>query len=153
MAFLMTLTPHSSRLLITVYMILVGLGIGASFSVLSNAAIHSVPASQRGAASSTLNFLRSLGMTIGITIFGIIQSHSLTKHLSDAFTGNGPSALPQGLDFKDPHALLDPATRTQIPEQVLAQISEGLSSSIVSTFAWGLIPAVLALAAAFAMRS
>ncbi len=151
MALLITLTPDSSRLLITTYMILVGLGIGASFSVLSNAAIHSVPASQRGAASSTLNFLRSLGMTIGITIFGIIQSHSLTRHLSDAFTGSGQSAMPQGLDFKDPHALLDPATRTQIPEQVLGKISEGLSSSIVATFAWGLIPAVLALAAAFAM--
>ncbi|KQX54434.1 MDR family MFS transporter [Paenibacillus sp. Root444D2] len=151
MALLITLTPDSSRLLITIYMILVGLGIGASFSVLSNAAIHSVPVSQRGAASSTLNFLRSLGMTIGITIFGIIQSHSLTRHLSDAFTGSGQSAMPQGLDFKDPHALLDPATRTQIPEQVLGKISEGLSSSIVATFAWGLIPAVLALAAAFAM--
>ncbi|NQX69229.1 MFS transporter [Paenibacillus alba] len=151
MALLMTLTPQSSRLVITLYMILIGLGIGASFSVLSNAAIHSVAVSQRGAASSTLNFLRSLGMTIGITIFGIIQSHSLTRHLSDAFSGNGPTGLPQGLDFKDPHALLDPATRSQIPEKILAQISEGLSSSIVLTFAWGIIPAALALAAAFAM--
>ncbi|MZQ82961.1 DHA2 family efflux MFS transporter permease subunit [Paenibacillus sp. 5J-6] len=151
MALLMTLTPESTRMTITLYMILVGLGIGASFSVLSNAAIHSVPATRRGAASSTLNFLRSLGMTIGITIFGIIQSHSLTKHLADTFTGNGASALPQGFDVKDPHALLDPATRTQIPAGVLGQISDGLSSSIATTFAWGLIPAVLALAAAFAM--
>jgi EmrB/QacA subfamily drug resistance transporter len=151
MALLMTLTPESTRMTITLYMILVGLGIGASFSVLSNAAIHSVPATRRGAASSTLNFLRSLGMTIGITIFGIIQSHSLTKHLADTFTGNGASALPQGFDVKDPHALLDPVTRTQIPAGVLGQISDGLSSSIATTFAWGLIPAVLALAAAFAM--
>lgn len=151
MALLMTITPDSTRLTITLYMILVGLGIGASFSVLSNAAIHSVPANRRGAASSTLNFLRSLGMTIGITVFGIIQSHSLTKQLSDAFTGSGASALPQGFDVKDPHALLDPATRNQIPSGVLAQISDGLSSSIATTFAWGLIPAVLALVAAFAM--
>lgn len=151
MALLMTLSPVSSRLQITLIMILIGLGIGASFSVLSNAAIHSVPITRRGAANSTLNFLRSLGMTIGITVFGIIQSHSLTRHLTDAFSGNGTSALPKGLDFKDPHALLDPATRTQIPEGVLSQISTGLSSSIVTTFAWGLIPAVLALIAAFAM--
>lgn len=151
MALLITLTPESSRLLITAYMVLVGLGIGASFSVLSNAVIHSVPANQRGAGSATLNFLRSLGMTIGITIFGIIQSHSLTRHLSDAFAGNSPAALTQGLDIKDPHALLDPATRTLIPEQVLGQISDGLSLSIVNTFAWGLIPAILALAAAFTM--
>ncbi|MDR6884751.1 MDR family MFS transporter [Bacillus sp. 3255] len=151
MALLLTLTPDSSRLQVTLFMILVGLGIGASFSVLSNAAIHSVPANRRGAASSTLNFLRSLGMTIGITIFGIIQSHSLTRHLTDAFNVSGSSALPQGLDFKDPHALLDPVTRAQIPEGVLSQTSASLSSSIVATFAWGLIPAVLALAAACVM--
>ncbi|UKS25654.1 MFS transporter [Paenibacillus sp. HWE-109] len=150
-ALLTTITPESSRLLITLYMILIGLGIGASFSVLSNAVIHSVDPSQRGAASSTLNFLRSLGMTIGITIFGIIQSHSLTRHLTDAFSSNGQSAMPAGLDFKDPHALLDPATRTQIPGQALEQISAGLSSSIALTFAWAIIPAVLALVAAFAM--
>ncbi|NOU96501.1 DHA2 family efflux MFS transporter permease subunit [Paenibacillus sp. LMG 31456] len=150
-ALLTTLTPSSSRLLITTYMILVGLGIGASFSVLSNAAIHSVSANQRGAASSTLNFLRSLGMTISITLFGIIQSHSLTRHLTDSFTSSGQLALPQGLDFNDPHALLDPVTRSQIPEQVLSQITESLSSSIVTTFALGIIPAVLALTAALAM--
>ncbi|GFZ96915.1 MFS transporter [Paenibacillus marchantiophytorum] len=150
-ALLTTLTPESSRLLITLYMILIGLGIGASFSVLSSAVIQSVDPSQRGAASSTLNFLRSLGMTIGITIFGIIQSHSLTRHLTDAFSSNGQSAMPAGLDFKDPHALLDPATRTQIPGQALEQISAGLSSSITLTFAWAIIPAVLALIAAFAM--
>lgn len=47
-----TLTPNSSRVAVTLYMILVGLGIGASFSVSSNAAIHSFPARQRGAAGT-----------------------------------------------------------------------------------------------------
>jgi EmrB/QacA subfamily drug resistance transporter len=151
LALLTTLSPDSSRFIITVYMVLVGLGIGASFSVLSNAAIHSFPARQRGAATSTLNFLRSLGMTLGITIFGIIQSHSLTRKLTDAFADSGQGNMPQGFDFSDPHALLDPATRTQIPEQALGKITEGLSSSIVYTFAWGVIPAALALVAAFMM--
>jgi EmrB/QacA subfamily drug resistance transporter len=150
-ALLTTITPDSSRLTITIYMILIGLGIGASFSVLSNAAIHSFSVRQRGAASSTLNFLRSLGMTLGITIFGIVQSHSLTRKLTDAFAGGSEGTAPQGITFSDPHALLDPATRAQIPEQVLAKITEGLSSSIVITFAWGLIPAVLAFAAALMM--
>lgn len=148
---LTTLSADSSRLTITVYMILIGLGIGASFSVLTNAALHAIPGSQRGAASSTLNFLRSLGMTLGITAFGIIQSHTLTSKMSDAFSGGGQGAMPKNFNFSDPHALLDPATRTQIPDQVLGQITDGLSSSIVITFAWGLVPAVLALAAAFMM--
>ncbi|OXM87505.1 MFS transporter [Paenibacillus rigui] len=151
LALLTTLTPHSSRLIVTMYMILIGLGIGASFSVLSNAAIHGIPMRQRGAANSTLSFLRSLGMTLGITIFGIIQSHSLTSKLSAAFSGKEMAAIPAGLNFSDPHALMDPSARSSIPEQALGPITEGLSSSIVFTFAFGLIPAVLALGAAFLM--
>ena len=79
--------PDTSRLVITLDMILVGLGIGASFSVLTNAAIHSLQARQRGAATSTLNFLRSMGMMLGITIFGIFQSHSLTSRSDRIFLG------------------------------------------------------------------
>lgn len=151
-ALMTTLTTESSRFTITIYMILIGLGIGASFSVLSNAAIHSFSIRQRGAANSTLTFLRSLGMTLGITVFGIIQSHALTKNLTDSFEkGDAAAAMPQGFNFKDPHALLDPATRAQIPDQALSLIAQGLSSSIVLTFAWALIPAALALAAAFLM--
>lgn len=150
-ALLTTLSADSSRLLVTVYMIIIGLGIGASFSVLSNAAIHGFPVTKRGAASSTLTFLRSFGMTLGITIFGIIQSNSLSKSMSEAFAGSGQASLPQGIDFSDPHMLMNPAARTQIPSEVLGTITEGLSSSIVMTFAWGLIPAGLALAAVFLM--
>ncbi|MFE5322716.1 MDR family MFS transporter [Paenibacillus sp. NPDC056579] len=150
-ALMTTLTTGSSRFTITVYMIMIGLGIGSSFSVLSNAAIHSFSIRQRGAANSTLTFLRSLGMTLGITIFGIIQSHALTKHLTESFAQGSQTAVPQGIDFKDPHMLLDPATRAHIPAEVLRVITEGLSSSIITTFAWALIPAVLALAAAFLM--
>ncbi|MDF2958514.1 MAG: drug resistance transporter, EmrB/QacA subfamily [Paenibacillus sp.] len=150
-ALLTTLSPNSSRLTVTFYMIMVGLGIGASFSVLSNAAIHAIPLRQRGTASSTLNFLRSLGMTLGITVFGIIQSHSLTRKLTETFAGNDIALLPKGIDFSDPHALMDPASRARIPGQALDKITEGLSSSIVLTFAFGLLPAVLALAAACLM--
>lgn len=150
-ALLAALSSESPRFLITVYMILIGLGIGASFSVLSSAAIHSFPATQRGAATSTLNFNRSLGMTLGITIFGIIQSHSLTDKLTKAFGSNGTANMPADVNFSDPYVLMNPAIRQSMDGKVLSSITEGLSSSIVVTFAWSLIPAVLALAAAFIM--
>jgi EmrB/QacA subfamily drug resistance transporter len=141
-----TLTPHSTRFIVTVYMILIGLGIGASFSVLGNTAIHGLSARQRGSASATLNFIRSFGMTIGITVFGIIQSHAFTNKLAGVFgAGEGKTRMPQGLDFKDPHTLLSPETRAKIPHEALDKISAMLSSSITQTFAWAIIPAVLAL--------
>ncbi|WP_337926653.1 MDR family MFS transporter [Paenibacillus caui] len=163
---LTTLGEGSTLWTVRLFMILIGLGIGASFSVLSNAAIHSVTPRERGAASSTLNFLRSLGMTLGITVFGIIQSHIFTRKLTDAMsmsgagangnaagTGNGAGSggLPPGLNLHDPHALLSPELRKAIPPQILESITHALSSSIVQTFAWSVIPAVLALATAFFM--
>ncbi|WP_339187780.1 MDR family MFS transporter [Paenibacillus sp. FSL P2-0121] len=150
-----TLTPEASRLLVTLYMILIGLGIGASFSVLSTAAIHGLTAQQRGSASATLNFIRSLGMTIGITTFGIIQSHYFSGSLTKLLTANGGGAASAGaagvMDFKDPHSLLSPETRALIPPEILSKITEGLSSSIANTFAWAVIPAALALLASFFM--
>lgn len=150
LALLTTITPDSSRLTLTLYMILVGLGIGASFSVLTNSALHALPARQRGAATSTLNFLRSLGMTLGITIYGIMQSQLMTRKLTDSFADSG-SALPSSLDLKDPYVLMAPSTRAMISEEALGKVTAGLSASISDIFAWGLIPAVLALAATFIM--
>ncbi|WP_160319706.1 hypothetical protein [Paenibacillus xylanivorans] len=37
---------------------------------------------------STLNFNRELGMTLGITVFGIVQSHVFASELV-SFFGNG----------------------------------------------------------------
>ncbi|MBP2001753.1 EmrB/QacA subfamily drug resistance transporter [Paenibacillus shirakamiensis] len=152
---LTTLDSNTSLWTVRFYMILIGSGIGASFSVLSNAAMNSVSPRERGAASSTMNFLRSLGMTLGITVFGIVQSHLFTRKLTDSFAGaeeGGSSiALPPGLDLKDPHALLSPEARKLIPPQILDKITASMSTSIVDTFVWAVIPAGLALLAAFFM--
>ncbi|MFD2331009.1 MDR family MFS transporter [Cohnella sp. GCM10020058] len=147
-ALLTTLTTDSSRLTITIFMILVGLGIGSSFSVLSNAAIHGFSARQRGSASSTLNFNRELGMTLGITVFGIVQSHVFAYKLTAVF---GAGSAPEGVDLSDPSKILSPELRGSIPAEALEKITAALSSSIVHTFAWAIVPAVVALLAAFFM--
>ncbi|WML58039.1 MDR family MFS transporter [Neobacillus sp. PS2-9] len=139
---LSTITPETSRAILTVYMIVIGLGVGFSFSVLSMAAIHPFGMEQRGSATSTSNFIRSLGMTIGITIFGTIQRNDFTDALEKAFAGMGP--MPKGGAFGDSRALLSEEGRKMIPQQILDKITDALSSSIVHTFTWALVPAGLA---------
>ena len=139
---LSTITPETSRAMLTVYMIVIGLGVGFSFSVLSMAAIHPFGMEQRGSATSTSNFIRSLGMTIGITIFGTIQRNDFTDALEKAFAGMGP--MPKGGAFGDSRALLSEEGRKMIPQQILDKITDALSSSIVHTFTWALVPAGLA---------
>lgn len=146
-----TLTAESGRFIVTLYMVLIGLGIGGSFSVLSTAVMHGLSYKQRGMASSTFNFTRSLGMTIGITVFGLIQSRSFAGSLSSGSSAMNTESLPEGFDLKDPHILLAPETRSLIPAELLKPISDSLASSIAATFAWAIVPAALALAAATLM--
>lgn len=144
MLLLTTLSADSSRWLVTLYLVAAGAGIGFSFSVLGNAVIHSIPANQRGSAQSTLNFLRALGMTVGIAIFGMIQSSSFMNRLQQ--TAADQSLLPDNIDLAalDTHGLLDPAARALIPEAALNVLTVELSESIALTYGWTIIPSVLA---------
>ncbi|NQX46743.1 MFS transporter [Paenibacillus tritici] len=135
---LSTLTPETSRLSLNAFMALTGFGVGFSFSVLSLSSIHHFDMRQRGSATSTSTFMRSLGMTLGITIFGIIQRNSFTSELSTAF-GDGAQAS----SFGDPRSALTPEARAQIPPPILEKITNSLSSSISQTFMWAIVPAVL----------
>ena len=126
----------------TIYMIVIGLGVGFSFSVLSMAAIHPFGIEQRGSATSTSNFIRSLGMTLGITIFGTVQRSDFKEGLENAFSGMG--TIPKGQSFEDSRALLSEEARKLIPPPILDKITEALASSIVHTFTWALVPAGLA---------
>ncbi|GGF65261.1 MFS transporter [Paenibacillus albidus] len=137
---LSTLSPDTSRLMLNVFMALTGFGVGFSFSVLSMSSIHHFDIRKRGSATSTSTFMRSLGMTLGITIFGIIQRNSFTNRLNEGFGGGEQSAA-----FSDPRAALSPEARAQIPEPVLKTISGALSGSVAQTFLWAIIPAVLGL--------
>ncbi len=129
-----TITPDTSKWLLNVYMIVAGFGGGFSFSVLGMAGIHHFDMRQRGSANSTLAFVRSLGMTVGLTVFGILQRNLLTGKLSSAF-GSGT--------FGNTRELLTPEKRAAIPKETMDKIVDFLSSSISTMFLWALIPAGL----------
>lgn len=149
--FLGTINAETTRAIITVYMIIVGFGTGASFSVLNIAAIHNMGHDQRGSANSTVSFVRQLGMTIGITVFGIIQRNVFTDKLLATFQGVGQfiNSGPQS----DPRALLSEQTRSHIPKPILDKIIDDLAVSIGYTFTWALIPAVLVLVFVFMLTN
>ncbi|WP_100487938.1 MDR family MFS transporter [Sporolactobacillus pectinivorans] len=138
-----TMAGNTSFWVVLVYMVIIGYGVGASFAVLGMAAIHGFKPSEFGAANATLAFVREFGMTVGITIFGTIQSHILASKLKDAFAGKGQNEFLSHLS--NPRALLSPEARTHIPESILTQLKDLLASSITQTFLWALIPAGLAI--------
>jgi EmrB/QacA subfamily drug resistance transporter len=149
MFLLSTMTPDTTRWLLTAYMILVGFGVGFSFSLLPTATVHNMEPRFRGSANSTNSFFRSLGMTLGITIFGTIQNKVFTNQLADAFKGmHGPAAF-NPAQLNDARSIFESSERAQIPPMVLDKIVDAMSSSITYTFLLALIPiAISAIAIA-----
>jgi hypothetical protein len=127
------------RYLLTIYMIILGLGVGFSFSLLNLASINGVSPMQRGAATSMNSTFRTIGMTLGITIFGTIQQRIFESKLTSLLPGSSPF-MNQSAD----HAQLSSQAIAQMPPQVASAFKEALTSSITTSFLWALVPAVFA---------
>ena len=82
MVLMSTITPDTSRIALSLFMVLVGFGVGFSFSLLPSASMHEMDYRYRGSANSTNSFFRSLGLALGITIFGAIQTKLLTSEMA-----------------------------------------------------------------------
>ncbi|CRK81651.1 MDR family MFS transporter [Neobacillus massiliamazoniensis] len=140
MYLLSSMTVDTAHWLLTIYMILVGFGVGFSFSLLPTASIHNLEPQYRGTANSTNSFLRSFGMTLGVTIFGTIQGNLFADKLKEAFKG-----MQGGGNFKmgDPREIFQADQRSKIPSFILDKIVHAMSDSITHTFMLALIPIAL----------
>jgi EmrB/QacA subfamily drug resistance transporter len=140
MLLLSTLTPQTSRLLLSVYMVILGAGLGMVMQVLVLAVQNAADRRDLGVATSSATFLRSIGSSIGVAIFGAIFSSQLAANLrlhlpASAQTGNlNPSSL-QG----------NPAALAKLP----AAIHSGLVTSVSDSLHVVFLTAVPVLVVAF----
>jgi EmrB/QacA subfamily drug resistance transporter len=72
LAWMSTLTIHSSYSDVAIRLVLLGLGMGLFQSPNNSAVMSSAPASQRGVASALLGTMRNLGTMLGIGITGAV---------------------------------------------------------------------------------
>lgn len=140
---LSTLTPDTSRWLLTVFMLLVGFGMGFSFSLLPTASQHNLEPKFRGTANATNQFLRTLGMTMGVTIFGAIQTKLFTSQMTEGFKGmeGSQAAISK---FSDTREIFEASVRAKIPHEILDVIIQAMSYSISHIFLFACIPILLA---------
>jgi EmrB/QacA subfamily drug resistance transporter len=151
MFFLGTMTIDTTQAMLTIYMILVGFGVGFSFSLLPTASMHNLEPQYRGSANSTNSFLRSFGMTLGITIFGTLQTNMFTDKLKETFKGMQGTDSQSGMFEMDPRQIFQADERAKIPEFILDKIILAMSNSITHMFLLALIPIALATITIFFM--
>lgn len=105
---LFTLGIHSSLISVLLYGFILGFGFGGVFTTLTIMVQESVGYSKRGSATAANSLLRTLGQTIGVSIFGGIFNLYITKF----FIGRGIQGVdPSNLYSATAH---NPAVTTEL---------------------------------------
>jgi EmrB/QacA subfamily drug resistance transporter len=117
----------TSTLLESLYMLVLGMGIGGVMQVLVIIVQNAVPHSELGVATSGATFFRSIGGSFGTAIFGAIFSNvlvgNLVKHLHGA-------RLPVGFSSAD----ATPALLNRLPAAIHHAFVAGYAESIQTVF-------------------
>jgi EmrB/QacA subfamily drug resistance transporter len=74
----------------SVFMALMGLGIGMMMQNLVLCTQNQVAPGDLGSASSTVTFFRSLGGAVGVSALGAVMSHRITHYVQDGLAGLNP---------------------------------------------------------------
>jgi EmrB/QacA subfamily drug resistance transporter len=90
------LSPSTSGLVQSFYLVVVGIGLGGVMQVLVLITQNSVPQNELGVATSGATFFRSIGGSFGAAIFGAIFSNVLAGKLAAQLHG---ATLPSGVSY------------------------------------------------------
>ena len=82
MLLLSTLDADTGAVTMSLYMVVLGLGLGATMQVLVIAVQNAVHYRDLGAATSGSTFFRSIGGTVGVAVFGAIFTNRLAANLA-----------------------------------------------------------------------
>ena len=94
------------------YIIVIGVGLGATFPTFTLAVQNSVPFRLMGISTSALQFYRSIGGMLGLAVLGAVMASRFASKLEEMVPEDITAALPPGQleAIKDnPQALVDPS--------------------------------------------
>ncbi|WP_264933109.1 MDR family MFS transporter [Streptomyces sp. A012304] len=148
--FLMSLMdPATGTWLESLYMGVLGVGIGLCMQVLTIAVQNTVDYADLGTATSGVTFFRTLGSSFGTAVFGTIYTNALTPNLREGIA----SAAAGGTD---PAALTGAATSPEglheLPAQAAAPIVSAYADTIQTVFLWTVPVAALGFLVALFLK-
>lgn len=121
---------HTSRLTQSLYMCVVGFGIGLVMQVLILAVQNSVDHSDLGTATSANAFFRSMGGAFGVAIFGSIFNNRLAAYLAER--------LPAGIHLDPAVVQSGPEAMRALSPQARSVIIDAFASALHVAFLWGI---------------
>lgn len=130
-----TLTADTPIWLICIFLFVFGAGLGLIMQVVVLVAQNAVPAAQVGTATSTNNYFREVGATLGLAVFGTIFTTRLADNLTEVFSSAGMSAA----DAANSTATLDPQTLNELPDAIRDGVVTAYADALAPVF-WYLLP-------------
>jgi DNA-binding MarR family transcriptional regulator len=132
--------------LLSLYMLVLGAGIGMSLQVLVVAVQNAVSYTDLGAATGGATFFRSIGGSFGTAVFGAVFSNVLAGNLVAALHG---LRLPPGLTAASGAS---PAVLAHLPPAVHLGYITGFATSLQTVFLVGVPFGVLAFALSWTLK-
>ncbi|MFC7886628.1 MDR family MFS transporter [Streptomyces sp. NPDC057376] len=142
--------PSTGAWLESLYMFVLGTGIGLSMQVLTIAVQNTVDYADLGTATSGVTFFRTLGSSFGTAVFGTIYANALTPNLRDGV------AAAAGTGAADPAVIGRAATSPEgvhrLPPEASAPIVGAYADTIQTVFLWTVPVAALGLVVALFLK-
>jgi EmrB/QacA subfamily drug resistance transporter len=149
MVWMTTLSGGTSLWTVGAMFFVLGAGLGLIMQNVVLAAQNAVPAGQIGTATSTNNYFREVGATLGVAVFGTLFTTRLADNLGSALAGNAEQAVQAGITSPD---TLVPAAVEAAGDPLRTAIVDAYANSLAPVF-WYLVPIlVVALLLALALR-
>ena len=131
------LTIRTSQFILTIWMLILGVGIGLFMQVMTLAVQNSVDRKDLGTATSVVIFFRTIGSSLGAAIFGAILTSRLTYHLQQTVPGA------KSLHLTASNLSAAPKVLRALPPTIHQGILEAFARSFHDVFLFG-IPFALA---------
>jgi len=129
MSLLSTMDADVSRLETSLYMLVVGIGLGMVMQTLVLAVQNATSYADLGVATSATTFFRSLGGALGVAVFGAVFNARIT----DELTRRLPIDI-GALGDRTDSLLNSPAQIRELPPPVREAVIEAVASSVTTVF-------------------
>lgn len=136
--------------LASLYMFVLGTGIGLSMQVLTIAVQNTVEYSDLGTATSGVTFFRTLGSSFGTAVFGTVYTNALTPNLREGVKAASSSA------GADPAVVARAAQSPQglhgLPPPVAEPVVQAYADTLHTVFLWAVPVALLGFVVALFLK-
>ena len=121
---LSTIKVNTPEWLLSIYMLVTGLGLGSFIQVTTLAVQNAVHPRDLGVATSTVTFFRSIGGSFGTAIFGAILSARLSAHFTELLGAHAAGG----------EAITSAANIKELPPEVLPLALEAFTRAFADVF-------------------